>query len=172
MPTLTQNGTLGDGTIGNETAGNGTEDLAHAVCRVFETMLGLKAGPSAEALPSCAELMTAAVYLSGRHRGAVLIHCLPPQACAFAARFLSIATPGLVDDEVLDVLGELTNMVAGNLPCTLVPGTLLSIPSVFEGPAARLRVCGSHGAERAAFRTVSGPFWVTMVSTSGAAHRL
>jgi hypothetical protein len=75
------------------------------------------------------------------------------------------APPHSVDDEVFDILGELTNMVAGNLPCALLPGTVLSVPSVFEGPANRLRVCGSHGADRTAFLTPSGPFWVTMVAT-------
>lgn len=157
MPTLTQ---------------HGAAQLAEAVGHVFETMLGLKAGPGAGELPVSDDLVTAAVYLSGRHRGAVLIHCLATQACEFAGRFLSVAAPSLADDEVLDVLGELTNMVAGNLPCTLLPGTLLSVPSVFEGPARRLRICGSHGAERTPFVTVSGPFWVTTVSTGPSVHLL
>jgi CheY-specific phosphatase CheX len=152
-------------------AGSETGELAEAVGRVFETMLGLQAGIGGEDLPACPDLMTAAVYLSGKHRGAVLIHCLPPQACAFAGRFLSSAPPHSVDDEVFDILGELTNMVAGNLPCALLPGTVLSVPSVFEGPATKLRVCGSHGADRTAFRTPSGPFWVTMVATGGSTRK-
>jgi CheY-specific phosphatase CheX len=153
-----------------------TSELAQVVGLVFETMLGLEvfeaAGTFSAHLPAApfpehAELMTAAVYLSGKHRGAVLIHCAAPLACELAGRFLSVDPPGGVDDDVLDVLGELTNMVAGNLRCTLLPGTYLSIPSVMEGPPSKLRVCQSRGADRAAFLTVAGPFWVTMVTTEG-----
>ena len=153
-------------------------ELAQAVGLVFETMLGLEAivgdpdaGGAAAELPTRADLMTAAVYLGGKYRGAVLIHCLPLQACAFAGRFLSANPPESVDDEVLDVLGELANMVAGNLPYASLPGSVLSVPSVFEGPAAKLRICGSRAAGRTSFLTPSGPFWVTMVAASDSPPR-
>ncbi len=54
--------------------------------------------------------------------GAVLLECDRRQACRFAGRFLSMDPPETVDDVVRDVLGELANMIGGNLKCILSHG--------------------------------------------------
>ena len=59
------------------------------------------------------------------------------------------------------------NMIAGNLKCTLLPGTHLSIPSVSQGPDSALRLCGTRPVQRTAFRTPLGPIWVTMFTNQG-----
>src|SRR5258707_14945843 len=109
------------------------DELAQIVGSVFETMLRLETEMGADAPPHAPDMLTAAVYLTGNFRGAILMHCLPQQACAFAGQFLSKEPHAEIDDEVRDVLGELTNMIAGNLKCTFLPGTHLSIPSVMQG---------------------------------------
>ena len=64
---------------------------------------------------------------------------------------MGIALPAAIDDDVRDVMGELANMVAGNLKSLLPRGVDLSMPSVVEGSDYALRVCGVNAVERTDF---------------------
>jgi chemotaxis protein CheX len=74
-------------------------------------------------------------------------------------------TPESVDDDVRDVMGELANMVAGNLKCTFAPGIRLSIPTVTDGSDYNVRICGGRLVCETAFGTEDGPVWVTLLDT-------
>ena len=85
-----------------------------------------------------------------------MLECDRQQACAFAGRFLSMEPPETVDDVVRDVLGELANMIGGNLKCVLAGGLRLSMPSVVDGTDYSLRVCRAGTRERLVFRVRGG----------------
>ena len=139
------------------------EDLESVVGSVFTAMMGLEVSGSEEPCPGSARMLTAAVYLTGEWTGAACIHVEPEQACGFTGRFLEMPTPDTVGDDVRDVMGELANMIAGNLKCTLVPGIRVSLPSVSDGAGHPLRVCGAHVVCRASFVTDDGPFWISLI---------
>jgi CheY-specific phosphatase CheX len=61
---------------------------------------------------------------------------------------------------VRDVLGEVANMIAGNLKCTLQPGMRISLPLVGQSAAA---IEGSP-AFQTEFETMHGPFWLTVLN--------
>jgi CheY-specific phosphatase CheX len=109
--------------------------------------------------------LTAAVHMAGDWSGAILLECDRRQACQFAGRFLSMDAPDSVDDVVRDVLGELVNMIGGNMKCVLTRGIQLSMPSVVDGSDYSLRICGAEVRERLAFRCAEGSFWVTVLAT-------
>ncbi len=140
-------------------------ELAQIVESVFGTMLGLEAAESGTPWFPGVDRLTSAVHLAGDWNGAVLVECSRSQACRFAGRFLSMDPPGAVDDVVRDVLGELANMIGGNLKCVLTRGIRLSMPSVVDGSDYSLRVCGAEVRERLAFECAEGPFWVTVLAT-------
>ncbi len=140
-------------------------ELAQIVESVFGTMLGLEIGECQAPWFPGADRLTAAVHLAGDWNGAVLVECDRGQACRFAGRFLSMDPPETVDDVVRDVLGELANMIGGNLKCVLTRGIRLSMPSVVDGSDYSLRVCGAEVRERLAFRCAEGPFWITILAT-------
>lgn len=142
------------------------EDLETVVTSVFATMMGLEVSPADAPCPASAGMLTAAVYLTGEWIGAACIHVQPEQACGFAGRFLGMPMPDQVDDDVRDVMGELANMVAGNLKCALSPGIRVSIPSVTDGAGNSLRVCGAHVVCRAHFQTDDGPFWISLIDAN------
>src|SRR5579859_4240461 len=108
---------------GNEMALH-VEELEQVVDSVFITMMGLEVQARAAAAewPARPCIMTASIHLHGAFEGTILMHYLPAQACEFAGSFLGMPPPVAVDDDVRDVLGELANMIAGNLKCTLGPG--------------------------------------------------
>jgi len=135
-------------------------ELVQIVESVFETMLRLEAAEGGTPWFPSADRLTAAVRLIGDWNGEVLIECARAQACRFAGRFLSEDPPGSVNDVVRDVLGELANMIGGNMKCVLTAGIRLSMPSVTDGGVRQEGIL-----ERVAFQCEEGPFWVTVLSS-------
>ena len=140
-------------------------ELAQIVESVFGTMMGLEAGECGEPWFPSGDRLTAAVHFAGDWNGAVLVECDREQACRFAGRFLSMDPPDTVDDVVRDVLGELANIIGGNLKCVLTRGIRLSMPSVVDGSDYSLRVCGAEVRERLSFQCAEGLFWITVLTT-------
>ena len=140
-------------------------ELAQIVESVFESMMGLEASECGSHWFTGENRVTAAVHLTGDWNGAVLVECNHEQACRFAGRFLSINPPESVDDVVRDVLGELTNMIGGNLKCVLTRGIKLSMPAVVDGSDYALRICGAEIRQRLAFQCAEGQFWVMTLTT-------
>jgi chemotaxis protein CheX len=143
-------------------------ELASIVESVFAAMMDLHPVECPTPwLPNNSRL-SAAVHLAGDWCGAVLLECDRRQACHFAARFLAMGAPpgdppATVDDVVRDVLGELANMIGGNLKCVLTRGTRLSMPCVVDGDYT-LRVCGATSQDRLGFSCDEGVFWVTVLT--------
>ncbi len=52
-----------------------------------------------------------------------MFECDRQLACQFAGRFLSVDAPESVNDDVRDVLGELANMIGGNMKSALADRT-------------------------------------------------
>ncbi len=141
-----------------------SDELQQIVLSVFETMMGLEAYESGAPWQPTALWWTAAVYLTGDWNGAVLVECDQEQARQFATRFLSIEPCEAVEEVVRDVLGELANMIGGNLKSVVMPGIQLSMPSTVHGSDYSVRICGATIRRRMAFECVNGPFWVTILT--------
>jgi chemotaxis protein CheX len=138
-------------------------ELAQIVKYVFQTMLCLEASESDQPLIPDANRLTATIYLAGDWKGALALECGRNEACAFAARFVSMDAPEIVDDVVRDVLGELLNMIGGNLKCVLAGGLKLSMPSVVDGADQSLRVCRAGVRERVVFKCIEGVFSIAVL---------
>jgi chemotaxis protein CheX len=141
--------------------------LAKTVESVFTTMMDLELVPSEIAWHPAGDRLTSFVQLTGEWNGAVILECSREQACHFAGRILATDPPGSVDDDVRDVLGELANMIGGNLKSGIAAGACLSMPTVMDGSNYDLRICGSEIQERLAFQCAEGHFWVTVLTTKG-----
>ena len=140
-------------------------ELAQVVESVFSTMLSLEAAESRTPWFPGAERLTATVHLTGDWNGAVVLECDRGQACRFAGRFLAMDPPDTLDDVVRDVLGELVNMISGNLKCVLTRGIQLSMPSVVDGASYSVRVCRAEVQARLVFQCAEGCFWITVLTT-------
>ncbi len=142
------------------------EMVAQTVESVFLTMMDLEVSPSRTPWAPSHDQLTSAVHISGDWNGALLFECDRRQACQFAGRFLSMDPPESVNDDVRDVLGELANMIGGNMKSAVATGLSLSMPSVTDGSDYGLRVCGSKIQDRLAFECADGPFWVTLLAVA------
>ena len=123
MPTeLAKHGPTGEGL---------TQGIEEIIASIFENMLDLPA--SHRAVVSgwiCQETVRSLVTFTGSWHGMVSMECTRTQARHFAQRFLSLPACQIDDQVAWDVLGELTNMIAGNLKPLLASDIQLSISTV------------------------------------------
>ncbi len=144
------------------------ETVVQIVESIFETMMEMNVcSVEAPAFP-VGQHLTSSVYLEGNWNGAVSLECDHQQACHFASKLLAMDPPETVDDDVRDALGELANMIGGNLKSMLGTDVRLSMPSVIDGTNYELRVCGSGPHQRIGFQFDAGEFCVTVSSRGGA----
>jgi len=138
-------------------------DLEMVVSSVFETMMGVSVVPTEGEWNSDTARVTATISLTGYSSGVLMLEADRLQACQFAGHFLQMDPPDAVDNDVRDVLGELANMISGNIKSALMPEAALSLPSVIDGSSYNLHVCNEESIQRKAFACDYGVFWVNWV---------
>jgi chemotaxis protein CheX len=92
--------------------------------------------------------LTSMIGLGGGLRGVLAIHCPASVAKAITAGFLGMDIVEL-DDDVKDAIGEIANMVAGNLKVSYAAIHLnieLAIPTTIVGDS--FNVCSAAKAQR------------------------
>lgn len=141
-------------------------ELVPIVQSVFESMMNLDVELSETQWFACDDRISAAIHLSGSWNGALLIECCQSTARELASRFLSMEPEEVVADDICDVLGELANMIAGNLKSLLASGTTLSTPTVVNGGDYSVRVCGVHVQDRLSFSCVNSQLWITILAAN------
>jgi CheY-specific phosphatase CheX len=114
--------------------------IKEATSEVFSTMLDMSVhciGPATDSRAADSGVV-ALVGITGDWGGSGVFCCSPAFAAIISARMLGSpdsARPG-IDEEVLDVVAELTNMMVGNIKNGLEPVTgplAISVPTVIHG---------------------------------------
>lgn len=118
--------------------------LREATARIWSTMLSLPLNPraSGEGLPSV-DMLTGRVRVSGAWTGAVSISCATSFARKAAATMFEADAAAITTDELRDGLGELVNVLGGNLKALLAFPAQLSLPTVLTGGDDELSITGS-----------------------------
>jgi Predicted inhibitor of MCP methylation, homolog of CheC len=145
--------------------------VTEIVQSIFSTMIGVDVIAVDSPASHAGDRITSSVFLEGAWNGAVSLECSRQYACHVAGHFLAVEPPLIVDDDVRDVLGELANMIGGNIKSSISSEVRLSLPSVVDGSDYELRVCGSDALRKMAFETQDGVFWVTILSRDSCQHK-
>lgn len=112
------------------------QGIVQAVGNVWQTMLGMTMTATAAPPAPLPDPVTGCVQLlSPRARGGVLLELPRAMAVQSAAVLFQMACTDLEDADILDVVGELTNMVAGSLTRTVASSASLTTPIIFSGTA-------------------------------------
>lgn len=116
------------------------EDVVSVTQEVWSALLGLDLDPDGtSAVPSPS--ITGCVQITGEWEGAVLLSC--SEAFARTATEAMFMTDEVTDDDIIDAVGELTNMVGGNVKSLLPGPSQLSVPSVASGEKYTVHVPGT-----------------------------
>ena len=113
------------------------EQVVGIVQDVWSSFTGKAIGAGSQAVAlDAADVSVGRVAVRGQWRGWVLLACPARLARTAAAAMFDRPAEALTDDEVADALGELTNMIGGNLKSVLPGPSRLSMPAVTVGAAA------------------------------------
>ncbi len=144
-----------------ETNAQAVEQIVQSI---FATMMNMRISATVLTADQTREWMTSWVRLEGDWNGAVSFECDREQACYLAAQFMAIDPADTEDSDIRDVLGELANMIGGNLKAIVAKNTRLSLPSVVEGRSSEIVPRGCEVSDRIGFSLEGGGhFWVTVL---------
>lgn len=107
------------------------EDQTTIVQNIFAIMADMEMTPT-EAPADFDQVVSSALYFERESRGVILVECSEELAYLFTSRLMSIDLPVSVDADVADSMGELANMIGGNLKGLLPAETVISMPVLLE----------------------------------------
>ena len=141
-----------------------SEQVRSVVHAVWSTQLGLEIqnadGPAENPI---AETLTAAIHITGDDRGGIRLECSRPLVRRAAAIMFSVPENELTPEDERDVIGELTNVIAGNIKA-LIPGeNSLSLPTIVEGTDYQVSTTDVKDSEDHHFSLDGEPMVVTVV---------
>ena len=127
------------------------DSIRGATAGIFSTMLSLDAVPgparNEAACPSIQDGVMSFVSLEGPWVGTGVMTCTSGVACRFSAAFLMMPEVPAMNEEVLDCIGELTNMIIGNFKTDaecLLGELTLGVPTVIYGKNFMSRSMGGN----------------------------
>jgi chemotaxis protein CheX len=144
-------------------------DFAEVVEGVFTGMLGFGlVRTHGDTLPDPGEArFIGTVHITGSWSGSVVIEC-PERLGRIVAGSMFGSEPGDVsDDELVDVVGELANMIGGNVKALLEGDSSLSLPTVVRGSDFRVIVPGTHLARALSFECDGHVFEFRVLAKDG-----
>lgn len=122
--------------------------------------------------PFAGHAVTGCVQVTGAWEGAITISCTPNLARNAAATMFELGATPPSDDEVRDALGELANVVGGNVKALLPGTTHLSLPIVATGDRRTLAVIASETVCTLRFAWEGEPVEVTVLARAHHSARL
>ncbi len=136
-----------------------SDDITALTEQVCDSVLGMSIEPLSEPVAARTEVM-ACVQITGGWQGAVVITCARAVAEAITEAMFGM-DPGTTSAEELDdAMGEMANMIGGNIK-GLMPGpSQLSLPTVAEGTDFAAGFPGSIVAVEALYALPSGALGV------------
>jgi chemotaxis protein CheX len=144
-------------------------DFSEVVENVFTGMLGFElVRTHGESVPAPGEArFIGTVHISGSWSGSVVVECPDAFGRLVAASMFGSEPADVVDDELVDVVGELANMIGGNVKALLEGEAALSLPTVVRGSDFRVVVPGTHLARSIAFECQGHVLELRVLSKDG-----
>lgn len=120
-----------------------TDDIFCITQNVLHTMVNMDAALGDANTPDDVPPLTGCVQISGQWKGAVVVRASENFVRQAATQMLQIAPEQVLENDLQDVLAELTNMIGGNIKSQVPGPSFLSIPSVTTGHDFRFALKGA-----------------------------
>lgn len=128
--------------------------MREVVESVWLSTIGLTITPTMNMSPPEEEFgkfLFGQAQITGAYSGVVTITCPQPLARQAMSIMCDVDQDSLTDSEVRDALGEVTNMISGNVKSLLPGPSSLTLPTVGDGFNDGLSVAGAKLVQRVAF---------------------
>jgi chemotaxis protein CheX len=120
-----------------------TRDMNIIVGETWSTVFGLPINPSAPA-PFDGRVISATVSITGEHQASVIVRCSDDLAEQMAAKVFDRDRTMVDTEDLRDTVGEVANILAGNVKAMLDGEFVLSLPAVTDGAAEPIEVGHDH----------------------------
>lgn len=142
-------------------------DIVEGVQDVFTTMIMMEVSPQTASNDKDVDIrsnITSMIGLGGDISGMLAVHCSDDFAKEITGQFLGMDVAE-IDEDVKDAVGEIANMIAGNLKISYASREKkiqLAIPTTIVGES--FKVSGFAGAEGGVIPFISkgGEFWIEL----------
>ena len=138
------------------------DDLTALTGGVFEAFLGMAAEPAVPDPNATGPVYTSSVAISGGWDGSVSIIIPVPLARAAAAAMFGMGDDELGNEEVADSVGELANIIGGNIKGMIEEPCSLSLPMVAVGSDYQVSVPGTELLQSVSLYSEGHTFQVTV----------
>ena len=140
------------------------EEIREIAASIWETLFSDPLDRADADQPIQDPAVTGCVQIHGAFNGAVTLQCSKSLATRLAGELFRGEAPTPAD--VLDSVGELTNMLAGNIKALLADPSHISLPAVAFGADYALTVIGTSPMAVVGFRCGEEPLLVTLLQGS------
>ena len=120
------------------------DELTGLTSGVWESFLGLPIAPCAPTAMPAGPVLTTSVSISGGWNGSVSLTLPEPLAVHAAAAMFGMGPDEVATDEVNDAVGELANIIGGNIKGLIEEPCTLSLPVVARGSDYSVSVPGTQ----------------------------
>jgi chemotaxis protein CheX len=136
------------------------EDIGDVTRQVWESVLDIEAFPSPGSAAAVTLGVSSCVQILGGWNGVVNLSMPSELATLIATTMFDLPAADLSDDEVDDAVGEMANMIGGNVKSLLPGPSQLSMPAVTVGTA---HFPGAEVVDHLEFVVEGHPFTVTVL---------
>ncbi len=139
------------------------EEIRQLTASIWESILSLPLEQVEVAPAEGARLMAACVQITGAWQGAVSLTCNADFAARAAVIMFGLGDAPATHLDMQDALGELANMVGGNLKALLPEPCQLSLPTVVDGADWSVHIPRSKVMTRVGMSCMGSPLGVTLL---------
>lgn len=139
---------------------------------IWNSTVGSTATRTAAFLPSATREsnVTTCVQVMGSWIGAVIVECQPELARQLASDLHGVPCSKVSFAQIRDVLGEVTNILAGQIKTMISGESHLSLPIVVTGFDYHLMIPGSKPVNRLAFESGENMFQLSLAELDEAVY--
>ena len=144
-----------------------SDKIIETTIEIFTTMVMVDVstdGPPLQTSGTLSDSITGMIGLAGTHKGVLAIHIPNHVALAITSSFLGMDVDE-INDDVRDAVGELANMLGGNVKTILSQNGRdidLSLPSTISGHEYGFKTATDVDLVILPFKTASGGFMVEL----------
>lgn len=143
-------------------------EIELVVRNIWEIAIGLEIEPTSatERPVGSRGFRTGFIQIAGAWEG--VISCITSESLLLqaAAKMFSAPPESLTTEQLHDTLGELTNMIGGNLKALLPEPSYLCLPAVIEGTDYAVHVPTTDPMMEVAFQCGTQPFTVQVLASA------
>lgn len=137
------------------------DDIREIAVSIWETLFSLPLETEVEMASPDDPVVTGCISIDGAWNGAVTLQCGERLADVLAGQLFRSPSPS--PDEVRDAIGEITNMLAGNIKALVAEPSRISLPTVVFGGDYALTVRGTKPVSAVPFRCDGSALVVTLL---------